>query len=589
MTDNLPGYAHRPLAFIMRHIRAALTAHLVILGTVAAAVGCSVGTQYGLKNLVDALGGGRDHIQAVWIAFALLAALIAGDNLLWRVAGWVSAYAFVNLTGTLRADLFRHLSRQSVGYFADRLPGTLTARVTATANAIFIIESMFSWNVLPPVIATFCAIALFATVSWTMTAILCVIALVMLVLLFHVAAAGRPLHHRFAATAAGVDGEMTDIISNLPLVRAFSGFKREYERFDAAVGNEMTARRTSLLYLERLRITHAAATAMLTAGLLWWSISLWQRGAASAGDVVLVCSLGFTVLHATRDLAVALVDVTQHMARLTEALATLLVPHEIASRPNAHRLRVTGGSITFDHVCFSYGDGKMVFEDLDFRVKPGERVGLVGRSGCGKSTALQLLQRNYELLGGRILIDGQDIATVTLDSLSDAMSVVPQEAFMFHRSILENIRYGRPDASDKDVLTAAEAARCNEFIDLLPEGYATIVGDRGVKLSGGQRQRIAIARALLKAAPILLLDEATSALDIESEAVVRDALDRLMQGKTVIAVAHRIATLRNFDRIIVMDEGRVIQDGSPDHLKNSSGMFRDLIAREITHLGKRTG
>jgi ATP-binding cassette subfamily B protein len=311
---------------------------------------------------------------------------------------------------------------------------------------------------------------------------------------------------------------------------------------------------------------------------------LWQRGQASAGDVVLVCTLGFTVLHATRDLAVALVDVTQHMARLAEAIATLLQPHDLREHPKAVPLVPRRKGVSFENVSFTYPGSRKVFEDFSLAIAPGRRTGLVGPSGSGKSTMLALMQRFHDVDRGRILIDGQDIAHITQESLRHAIAFVPQDISMLHRSILENIRYGRPAASDAEVMAAAEAARCRDFIEALPDGFATVVGDRGTRLSGGQRQRIAIARALLKDSPIILLDEATSSLDSESEELIRQALDRLMRDRTVIAIAHRLSTLRSFDRIVVLDHGRVAQDGSPEELLRSSGPYRALMESELARL-----
>ena len=581
---DLCDYAHRPFAFIFRYVRQHPLTHGVILGAVLAAVTCSVGTQYGVKYLVDVLSSHRE--AAVWIAFVVLGSLIAADNLLWRVAGWIGNYAFVGVTGDLRRDLFRHLTGHSPGYFADRLPGTLTSRVTATSNAIFTGENMFIWNVLPPCAATVAAIALVGTISLPMAGTLALVAGVMVVIMFRLAAAGRPLHHDFAGKAAAVDGEMTDVVSNMPLVRAFGGFRREHRRFDLTVEREMEARRRSLFYLEKLRIFHAVVTILLTLGLLAWALLLWQSGAATTGDVVLACTLGISVLHATRDLAVALVDITQHVARLAEALATLLVPHELRDHPQATPLIRRGASVKFEHVYFRYGDGQKIFEDFNLSFKPGERIGLVGHSGGGKSTLFALLQRFYDLQDGRIIIDGQDIARVTQESLRESIAVVPQDVSLFYRSVLENIRYGRPDASDNEVATAAFAARC-DFVEQLPDGIDTIVGDRGVKLSGGQRQRIAIARAFLKDAPLLLLDEATSALDSESEEAIREALGRLMRGRTVIAIAHRLSTVRSFDRIVVLQFGKVIQDGPPNILAHREGLYRRLVQREMDRLASQ--
>jgi ATP-binding cassette subfamily B protein len=584
--DDLCRFATRPLAFIARYLRRRLVAHAVIVTAVLAAVGCSVTTQYGVKTLVDALASPAHGGSLVWFAFILLVSLIAADNLLWRVASWIANDAFVKVTGDLRSDLFRHLTGHAPSYFQDRLPGMLTSRITATSNAIFTIENMFVWNVLPPCVATLGAIILLLSVSVPMAVMLGSVAGVLVAAMFRFAAAGRPLHHDFADKASTVDGEMVDVIGNLPMVRAFCGIRREHSRFDQAVGREMSSRRRSLFYLEKLRLTHALITITLTICLLAWAIVLWQRGAATAGEVVLVCTLGMSVLHATRDLAVALVDVTQHFARLSEALLTLLLPHELRDHPEAVPLQRRGARVVFQDVTFAYREGHPVFENFSLDLEPDQRVGLVGPSGGGKSTLFTLLQRFYDVQEGRILIDGQDISMVTQDSLRAAISVVPQDTSLFHRSVMENIRYGRPDATDEEVLQAAVAARC-EFIEALPEGFATKVGDRGLRLSGGQRQRIAIARGFLKKAPILLLDEATSALDSESEEAIREALERLMRGRTVLAIAHRLSTLRSFDRIVVLHAGRIVQDGPPDALIRREGIYRELVMREMSRLGKQ--
>jgi ATP-binding cassette subfamily B protein len=481
--------------------------------------------------------------------------------------------------------MFRHLTGHATSYFSDRLPGMLTSRITATSNAVYTIENMFVWNVLPPCMATIVAIALIGTVSLSMAATLMIVAGTMVVMMFRLAAAGRPLHDDFADKAAIVDGEMVDVISNMPLVRAFCGLSHEHDRFDSTVNRELKARGRSLRYLEKLRLTHAAVTMILTIALLVWAIRLWQSADATTGDVVLVCTLGLSILSATRDLAVALVDVTQHVARLTEAIATLLLPHELRDHPQAEPLVRRGAAIVFDKIAFQYPGGVKVFDQFTLRLQPGQRVGLIGRSGGGKSTLFTLLQRFYDVQQGSIMIDGQDISRVTQQSLRESISVVPQDISLFHRSILENIRYGRPKASDDEVLRAAIAARC-DFVESLSNGLDTMVGDRGVKLSGGQRQRIAIARAFLKDAPILLLDEATAALDSESEEAIREALGRLMRGRTVIAIAHRLATLRHFDRLVLLEAGRIIEDGTVDSLMRGQGPYRELVTQEMSRLAK---
>jgi ATP-binding cassette subfamily B protein len=563
---DLATYAERPIAFFFRYVRRRKKAHAVILGAVSAAVLCSIVTQYAVKLLVDTLSGAPRSPDAVWHVFVLLLALITADNLLWRLASWVGNSTFVSVTGDIRRDLFRHLTGHAPSYFAAASPGALTARVTATSNALFTVENLLVWNVLPPCMATIWAIMFVGTVSLPMAAGLVVVAALVIVTMVHKA------------------GELSDVVGNMAIVKAFDGISRENRRFEATVGRELAARQKSLRYLECLRIGHALVTVTLTIGLLAWVLLLWQQGRATTGDVILVCTLGLSVLHATRDLAIALVDVTQHAARFAEALEKLLVPHQMHDRPGAKALARGGISLKFERVVFGYPDCPRLFNGLDLKIESGQKVGLVGASGGGKSTILALIQRFYDIESGRILIADQDVTEVTQQSLRQAIAVVPQDISLFHRSLMENIRYARPQASDEQVWAAAAAARCG-FIADLPQGLDTMVGDRGARLSGGQRQRIALARAFLKDAPLLLLDEATSALDSESEEAVREALARLMQGRTVLAIAHRLTTVHRLDRILVVAGGRIVQDGAPRELAARAGPYRNLLKAEIRQRG----
>lgn len=555
--------------------------HAVILLSVVAAVICALGSQYAIKNLVDIVAKGETTL--VMTAFLILVGLIFADNLLWRVGGWFASRVFVRVSGDVRRDLFQHVTHHSPGYFADRLPGMLAGRISATANALFTTENTFAWNVLPPTIAVIGAIIVLSMVNPTMAGTLVVIAALLIAIIYVLAKRGAPLHHEYAANAAKVEGELVDVLSNMNAVRLFGATVMEQERLSDKIEVEMRARQRSLRYLEIIRLVHGVVTATLTAGLLAWALLLWSQSKASPGDIVLVSSLGFAILHGTRDLAVALVDLTQHVARLSEAVSTLLIPHALPDAPHARPFVIghgRGARIDFEDVQFSYPQRKPILQNFDLHIRAGERVGLVGPSGAGKSTVLTLLQRFYDVQQGRIRINGLDITDLKQESLRQAIAVVPQDISLFHRSILENIRYGRPDATDDEVLAAAEAASCRGFIDALPQGFDTIVGERGLKLSGGQRQRLALARAFLKDAPILVLDEATSALDSESEAAIQKALNRLMRGRSVIAIAHRLSTLQSFDRIVVMDHGRVVDQGSPKELSARPGLYRDLLLRQ---------
>ena len=584
-TRTLEAFRNRPISFILHYVRQEAASHAVVIASVFVAVACGIGSQYAIKHLVDVLALGASG--ALWLAYGLLVGLIVADNMLWRVGGWVAARAFVGVTGAVRRDLFRHLTGHAPSYFADRLPGMVAGRVSATANAIFITENTFSWNVLPPALALVGAICVLATVDPVMAGTLVAAAAALSVFIYHLAKRGGPIHRSYATEAAKVDGELVDVIGNMGLVRLFGATFREQERLADRIGVELATRQRSLRYMEQLRLIHAAITAVLTAGLLGWALLLWQAGRATPGDIVLVCSLGFAILHGTRDLAVALVDLTQHIARLSEAISTLLVPHDLPDAPHAEPLPAPkhggGVPIAFQGVRFAYPKRAPILDGFDLRIEPGERVGLVGLSGAGKSTVLTLMQRFYDVGLGRIEVAGRDIRDLTQESLRQIIGVVPQDISLFHRSVRENIRYGRPDATDAEVMAAAEAAHCRAFIEALPEGFDTVVGDRGVKLSGGQRQRIAIARAFLKDAPVLLLDEATSALDSESERAVQEALDDLMQDRTVIAIAHRLSTLQHFDRIVVMEAGRVIDAGTPAALAARPGVYRTLLQRQLGH------
>jgi ATP-binding cassette subfamily B protein len=577
----LPRYASKgAISFLGRYVRKRILSHAIVLVAVLAAVGCAVASQYAVKHLVDVLGTKHPPPRTLWGAVGLLLGLVAGDNLLWRLAGWVSTHAFVAVGGDMRLELFDHLSGQGTRYFVERFPGALAGRITAAANAAWTIENSLTWTTIPPGIAVILSIFILGTINWHLTVVLLIVVTLLGAIIAWLALHGRELHQSFAGHAAHVSGDLTDIVSNIGLVRAFGAARREQERLSTKIREEMQAQRASLRSLERLRIFHAFTVFGVTAGVLVWSVELWRRGQISTGDVVLTTTLGFTVLHASRDFAMALVDMVQQFAKLGEAVQVLGLPHEMQDAPDAKPLLVQGGAISFKNVYFSYPSGQSVLSNFLLDVPAGQKIGLVGRSGAGKSTIMALLQRLYDPDAGEVLIDGQNIAHVTQESLRSSIAVVQQDISLFHRSLLENLRYGRPEASDEEVFRAVEAARCTEFINRLPEGFDTLVGERGMKLSGGQRQRIAIARAFLMDAPIVLLDEATSALDTESEQSIQEALSRLFKGRTVIAIAHRLSTLDSFDRVVVLDRGRIIEDGPPRRLLQTKGAFSKMYGRQ---------
>jgi len=316
--------------------------------------------------------------------------------------------------------------------------------------------------------------------------------------------------------------------------------------------------------------------ALLEVGIMYYALQLWKQGLLTIGDFALIQGFIAILFNQLWDIGRNIRDAYEAYADAKEMVEVLEEPHEIRDLKRAKKLKIRRGKIEFKDIDFAYPHSNNVFSNFSLTIKPNERVAFVGYSGVGKSTITSLLFRFFDIQRGQILIDGQNTKRVTQESLRQSIAMVPQEAILFHRSILENIRYGKRDATDEDVIDAAKKAHCHDFILSLPNGYDTLVGERGIKLSGGERQRIAIARAILKDAPILVLDEATSSLDSESESLIQDALERLMKGRTTIVIAHRLSTILKMDRIVVLENGQVIDEGSHAQLSKKRGIYKKL-------------
>ena len=389
----------------------------------------------------------------------------------------------------------------------------------------------------------------------------------------------RAIHaHRLAAAAedSKVTGVLSDALSNQATVALFSGFSYEHERFGAAIERLKKKLYRAWKYEDNVWAVQGFLIVSVNIGLLFVALSLWRRGLLTVGDFVLIQAYLLTLFERLVQAGREIRHVFNAVAEATEMADILRTPHGVSDRSGALPLAVRKGEMVFKDVDFNYQEGNPALRHFSLHIRGGERVALVGPSGAGKTTITKLLLRLYDVHGGIVEIDGQDIANVTLDSLRNAIAFVPQDPILFHRSLLENIRYGRRDATEEEIIEAAKKAHCHEFITTLPKGYETLVGERGIKLSGGERQRIAIARAILKNAPVLVLDEATSSLDSESEALIQDALETLMLNKTVIVIAHRLSTVMKMDRIIVMENGRVTAEGRHEELITQDGRYRTL-------------
>jgi ATP-binding cassette subfamily B protein len=544
----------------------------MLLMLIIGAAGCAVAVQYGMKMLVDVMAINRS--DRVWEPFTLFLALIVLENVFWRLGGWLGCRTVVGSCADLRIDLFTHLTGHPMRYFTQHFAGSLANRVSSAGAAAGSIYGGLAWKVIPPCVDFLGAVVVFCTVRFSMAFALIVCVMLLAVLITRIGIRGRIRHIDFASQSARVGGEIVDLVSNVWVIKAFSGRDRERARLEKEIGVEACAQRNSCIYLEKARVLHDICLSVMAGTMLGWAISLWLKAQITPGDVVMVSALTFRILHGSRDLALALVDTSQQMGVIAETLNIIAQPHGLSD--SHQELASTRGHIQLVGVGYAYRGGATVFKDLTLDIPPGQSVGIVGASGSGKSTLISLLQRLDDVSSGAILIDGQDIRSVSQDSLRRQIAVVPQEPALFNRSILENIVYGQPHASEQQIIEAARQAYCDDFIQALPQGYLTLVGERGVMLSGGQKQRLGLARAFLKNAPILILDEATSALDSDSEAIIQNALSDLMRGRTVLAVAHRLSTVARFNRVLVFDEGRIIQDGPPEELRSSEGRFRAL-------------
>ncbi|WP_454911541.1 ABC transporter ATP-binding protein [Stutzerimonas chloritidismutans] len=573
--DELP-LPSRPVAFLWHYICARPWHFGGLLALIIGAASCAVAVQYGMKLLVDAMAQGTaDRGSAnVWWPLGLFIGLIVTENVFWRLGGWLGCRTVVASVVDIRVDLFKHLTGHPMRYFTEHFAGSLGNRISAVGQAAGAIYGGLAWKIVPPIVDFLGAVVVLLTVDVRMAVALIIFVAIVAVLITGFGIRGRYKHQRFAAQSARVGGELVDAVSNVWTIKAFSARDREAERLAHEIGYEARAQRRSWMYLEKARVMHDICLSVMAGGMLIWAINLWIGGQVTAGDVVLVSALTFRILHGSRDLALALVDTTQQIGAIDDTLRIIVQPHGLDDSDN--QLMLAEGDITFERVGFSYPDRSAVFEGLDLHIPAGQKVGVVGSSGAGKSTLINLIQRLDDVQSGRILIDGQDVRSVSQDSLREKIAVVPQETALFNRSIRENIRYGRPEASDEEVTEAARSAFCDGFIRELPQGYDTLVGERGVMLSGGQRQRLGIARAFLKDAPILILDEATSALDTQSEGEIQAALNLLVHNRTVVAVAHRLSTLASFDRIIVLRDGRIVEDGPPQELRRHGGEFDAL-------------
>ncbi len=540
-----------------------------------------------LANVLNRLSKGSYKPHQVWSSFGgdlvlYAVLLIIGGVVMWRIVdafGWTLEAA---VERNLAERVYKHLISQSANFHANRFGGSLVSQTSKLLGAYVRIADTTIFQVLPLISGLiFTAIILFSRAP-LFVVLLMTFSLVYIVLAIYLTRHVRDLASRHAQAESEVTAYLADSVTNVMAIKSFSGSRYEIEQFSKKT-NKVRGRVYDLMGGSRVLMVYLSSATTIISGL---SLSM-----AVIGVLVFKADLATVYLILSYTSAIAALLLTFGVQSLrtynrafgdaSEMTATLAVEPEVKDPVHPEVSKIKEGAIEFRNVEFKHeGAGDVLFSNLNLKIKAGQKVGLVGHSGSGKTTFMRLLLRFSDIDGGEILIDGQNIAHLTQDDLRASIAYVPQEPIMFHRSLLENIRYGDFKATEKEVIKAAKLAHADDFINDLPEGYETLVGERGVKLSGGQRQRIAIARAMIKDAPILVLDEATSALDSDSELLIQDALWKLMEKHTAIVIAHRLSTIQKMDRIVVLEDGEVVEDGTHRDLIKAKGIYAQLWAHQ---------
>ncbi len=528
------------------------------------------------KNFFNILSGSPNNTAGIFHWLVLYVALNAVAWFFWRLAAFSGSY-FQNVSmAALLQTCYVYLQQHSYNYFNNNFAGSLVRKMHRFVSAFENVTSQVFWNIGQTALRLLLIILILSRENLTFALIM--LGWTALYSVTTISFSRYKLKYDLRQSKADTEiaSHISDTVTNNVNLKLFSGIKTEVGVFSRLTDQLVKARWKSWSLSESSDAVQALLMLGMEALILYLAVGRWQKGNFSIGDFVLIQSYLGQVFSRLWSLSRYVRDLFSGLADANEMTEVLLTPHEIEDSLDAQPINITNGAISFDRVAFAYPDGKRVFENFTLDIHPGEKVAFVGSSGGGKSTIIKLLFRFYDPTSGSIHVDGQDITGVTQETLRQQIALVPQDPILFHRSILENIRYAKPEASVEEAVEAAKRARCHEFIKQLPDAYDSLVGERGLKLSGGERQRIAIARAFLKNAPILVLDEATSALDSESERHIQDALRELMHDKTVIVIAHRLSTIMEMDRILVLQDGQVVEEGRHEELVSTEGFYHHL-------------
>ena len=578
--STAPPLPATPSKFCFRYIKVYRWGLLFMVIFEAGQAACAILLPYAIKQMMDAVADAKTNNLDVWAnvenSLWLFGLLNLGIVLFSRASGSLLVMFGPTLRRLVRRELFAYLQNHSQRYFLSHFAGSLANRISEVSMSVAHIIWTVLFDFWPLMISFSVSLVLLINVNVDLALTLGTWIFTYILISFFLALRCRRYAQQYAKARSLVSGKIVDSVTNIMNAKLFA--RRNYERayLEDYLDQEVDSARKTFWFMERIRWFQFTAAMILMLGVIGYALKIWTEDAMSVGDFAMAASLSLMLIEQARGLSRRFLEFFEYVGNINDGVTQIIQTHEVVDDMTATPLVIHKGMIQFKMIDFGYIKDKPLFKNLNITIEAGEKVGLVGFSGSGKSTLLNLMLRLFEPQFGSILIDQQNINTVSQESLRDNIAMIPQDPMLFHRSLIENIRYGRLDATDEEVMEAAKKAHAHEFIIDSEEGYHSLVGERGVKLSGGQRQCIALARAILKNTPILLLDEATSALDSVTERHIQESLAYLMKNKTVMVIAHRLSTLSHLNRIIVFHQGQIVEEGSHSQLLQLEGHYAKM-------------